>query len=113
MRDRPGDRWQGCQSVVLADAFHPDHVVKDKCEVQAVSPSNIHVLHPTRHPRAGYRHVGQTGHHKVESLPPAYRLGFWRLIFDAAFVAGQLDWPPFRGNRPGLGGMSLIQGGRP
>ena len=147
-----------------------------------MTPSNVHILHPTSPPLAGYLRVGHTGHHKLEALHAADRPGSGRLVFDAAYAVGQADFlraqkaagreividlnvaetatrqasklkfgdegvqklvvdarsrltrlrdalgalheadgaaapisasPLFRGNRPGSGGMSVIQGGRP
>ena len=134
-----------------------------------MTPSNVHILHPTSPPLAGCLRVGHTGHHKLEALHAADRPGSSRLVFDAAYAVGQADFlraqkaegreividsnvaetatrqasvdarsrltrlhdalgalheadgaaapisasPLFRGNRPGSGGMSVIQGGRP
>jgi hypothetical protein len=66
--------------------------VKDKCEFGPVSPSNVHILHPSSPPLAGYLRVGHTGHHKLEALHAADRLSFSRLVFDAAYVVGQADF---------------------
>lgn len=56
-----------------------------------MAPSNVHILHPSNPPLAGFLRVGQTGHHKLEALHAADRLGFTRLVFDAAHVVGQID----------------------
>ena len=57
-----------------------------------MTPSNVHILHPTSPPLAGYLRVGHTGHHKLEALHAADRLGFSRLVFDAAYAVGQADF---------------------
>ncbi len=57
-----------------------------------MTPSNVHILHPTSPPLAGFLRVGHTGHHKLEALHAADRLGFARLVFDAAYAAGQADF---------------------
>jgi hypothetical protein len=57
-----------------------------------MTPSNIHILHPTNPLLAGFLRVGHTGHHKLEALHAADRLGFSRLVFDAAHAAGQADF---------------------
>ena len=57
-----------------------------------MTPSNIHILHPTSPPLAGFLRVGHTGHHKLEALHAADRLGFSRLVFDAAYAVGQADF---------------------
>jgi hypothetical protein len=54
--------------------------------------SNVHILHPTSLPLAGFLRVGHTGHHKLEALHAADRLGFNRLVFDAAHAMGQADF---------------------
>lgn len=56
-----------------------------------MTPSNVHILHPTSPPLAGFLRVGHTGHHKLEALHAADRLGFSRLVFDAAYAGGQAD----------------------
>jgi hypothetical protein len=56
-----------------------------------MSPSNVHLLHPPPPPLAAYLRVGHTGHHKLEALYAANRLGFRRLVFDAAYVGSQGD----------------------
>ena len=107
-----------------------------------MTPSNIHILHPTSPPVAGFLRLGHTGRHTLEALYAADRLGFGRLDFDAAYAAGQTDFLPTQkaarreividlnvaetampgrygsavrklSNRPGSGSMSVIQGGRP
>ena len=57
-----------------------------------MTPSNVHILHPTSPPLAGFLRVGHTGHHKLEALHAADRLGFSRLVFDAAYAMGQADF---------------------
>jgi hypothetical protein len=57
-----------------------------------MTPSNVHILHPTSPPLAGYLRVGHTGHHKLEALHAADRLGFSRLVFDAAYTGRQADF---------------------
>lgn len=57
-----------------------------------MTPSNVHILHPTSPPLAGFLRVGHTGHHKLEALHAADRLGFSRLVFDAAYAVGQADF---------------------
>jgi hypothetical protein len=57
-----------------------------------MTPPNVHILHPTPPPFAGFLRVGHTGHHKLEALHAADRLGFIRLVFDAAHAVGQADF---------------------
>jgi hypothetical protein len=57
-----------------------------------MTPSNVHILHPTSPTLASYLRVGHTGHHKLEALHAADRLGFSRLVFDAAYAMGQFDF---------------------
>lgn len=57
-----------------------------------MTASNVHILHPTSPPLAGYLRIGHTGQHKLEALHAADRLGFIRLVFDAAYAAGQGDF---------------------
>jgi hypothetical protein len=57
-----------------------------------MTPSNVHILHPTSPLLAGFLRVGHTGHHKLEALHAADRLGFNRLVFDAAYAVGQADF---------------------
>jgi hypothetical protein len=76
----------------LAKTFHKGYLVKGKRESWPMTPSNVHILHPTSPPLAGYLRVGHTGHHKLEALHAADRLGFSRLVFDAAYVVGQADF---------------------
>ena len=40
-----------------------------------MAPSNVHILHPTSPPLAGYLRVGHTGHHKLAALHAADRPG--------------------------------------
>ena len=102
--------------------------MKAKREFLPVTPSNIHILHPTDPSLAGFLRVGHTGHHKLEALHAADRRGFGRLVFDTAHrlrdalgallevdgaAAPTSASPLFRGTRLGPGGMSVIQGGRP
>ena len=68
--------------------------MKGKCETPIMTPSNVHILHPTPPPLAGYLHIGHIGHHKLEALHAADRLGFSRLVFDAAYAGGQADCLP-------------------
>ena len=82
-----------------------------------MTPSNVHILHPTGPPLAGFLRVGHTGHHKlvVDAKSRLLRLR------DALHALNEADGaavptsasPLFRGSRPGSGGMSVIQGGRP
>src|ERR1700692_4056056 len=57
-----------------------------------MTPSNVHILHPTSPPLGGYLRVGHTGHHKLEALHAADRPGSGRLVFDAAYAVGQADF---------------------
>jgi hypothetical protein len=57
-----------------------------------MTPPNVHILHPTSPPLAGYLRVGHTGHHKLEALHAADRPGSGRLVFDAAYAVGQADF---------------------
>jgi hypothetical protein len=57
-----------------------------------MTPSNVHILHPTSPLLAGFLRVGHTGHHKLEALHAADRLGLNRLVFDAAYAVGQADF---------------------
>ena len=57
-----------------------------------MTPSNVHILRPASPPLAGFLRVGHTGHHKLEALHAADRLGFTRLVFDAAHAVGQIDF---------------------
>jgi hypothetical protein len=82
----------GLLAAPLAKAFHNSYIVKGKRETRPMAPSNLHVLHPTTPPLAGYLRVGHTGHHKLEALHAADRLGFGRLVFDAAYAVGQADF---------------------
>jgi hypothetical protein len=83
--------------------------MKGKCESWPMTPSIVHIPHPATPPLSGFLRVGHTGHQKLEALHAADRLGFSRLVFEAARVAP----PRFRGARPGAGRLSVIQGGRP
>ena len=83
-----------------------------------MAPSNVHILHPRPRPPAGYLRVGPTGHHKLEALQAADRLTRLRDALGALHegegaAAPTAASPLFRGNQPGSGGMSVIQGGRP
>jgi hypothetical protein len=55
-------------------------------------PPNVHILHPNFAPLAGFLRVGHTGHHKLEALHAADRLGFSRLVFDAAHAFEQAEF---------------------
>jgi hypothetical protein len=103
---------------------------------------NVHIRHPTSPPVAGLLRVGHTGHHKLEALHAADRLGFGRLDFDAAYAVGPTGFLRTQkaagreividlrvaetsmtgrygsavrklSNRPPSGGMSVIQGRQP
>jgi hypothetical protein len=125
----PATTRAGLLTARLAKRFHNGYPMKGKCESWPMTPSNVHVLHPTSPPLAGYLRVGHTGHHKLEALHAADRPGFSRLVVDAANAVGQADFlgaQPAAGReividlnvaetaiRPGSGGMAVIRGGRP
>jgi hypothetical protein len=54
--------------------------------------SNVQILHPASPPLAGFLRVGHTGYHKLEAVHATGRLGFSRLVFDAAHALGQADF---------------------
>lgn len=74
-----------------------------------MTPSNVHILRPASPPLAGFLRVGHTGHHKLEALHAADRLGFTRLVFDAAHAVGQIDF--LRTQK--AAGREIVIGGRP
>ena len=53
-----------------------------------MTPSNVHILHPTSPPLAGYLRVGHTSHHKLEALHAADRPGSIRNVAGLVRVGG-------------------------
>lgn len=53
--------------------------------------ATIHVLHPVQSRLAAYLRVGHTGHRKLEALSAEGRLGYHRLVFDAAHMPRQAE----------------------
>ena len=62
-----------------------------------MTPSNVHIIHPTSPPLAGFLRVAHAGHHKLEFSDKRVQ----RLVVDA------------KSRLTGPGGMLVIQGGRP
>ena len=77
----------------LANLFHTNYPVKRKRETWSLWQLRTSTSFIQRaRPLAGFLRVGHTGHHKLEALHAADRLGFSRLVFDAAYAVGQADF---------------------